>query len=722
MDRKKRLIEYFNSSAYVPLKISELRIVLDVPDEDAQLFSKIIAELEAEGKITISKRGRIVPLNEKDKKYAGVLRCSASGKFGFVALEDQDDIHVSMSNMGNALHGDKVLVKIIGQFRGKPEGSIIKVLEQNKDLIVGVVTTKKLKHLKVKSDDKRFFKEINVSFADSKGAVTGQRVVIDKLRVNVDGRVWGKIVSVLGDADDLSSLVDAIVVENKIKTDFDESTINEANKINEQIKWNEQDREDLRDMVVFTIDGKYAKDFDDAVSISQNEDGTYKLGVHIADVSEYVLENSYLDAEAFERGTSVYLPGRVIPMLPEKLSNGVCSLKPDVDRLTLTVFMDIDDQGRVVNHKITKSVIRSNERLVYEDINKLLSVGDEELHGKYSHILADLQLMKKLADILNKRRICRGAVDFDFPESEIITDENGVPVDVRIAERGVSNRMIEEFMLVANETVAEFAFWAEIPCIYRSHESPSSEKLSAFKQFLKPFGLSIKGKIDEDNPVKPNAFKQILDTVRGTSIEGVVARTMLRSLMKADYRDENLGHFGLAAKYYCHFTSPIRRYPDLIVHRSLKRLLDNKQSISSDYTKKAAKKASEKEVSAEKCERDCDDMMKAAYMSNFIGKDFDGVVSSVNTFGMFVDIGNGIEGLVKLENMMDDYYKFDEIEQKLIGERTNKVYTVGDGVSVLLVKSDALSRRIDFVLSEDANYSLINKFSDKPKKKLRGKV
>ncbi len=715
MDRKERLLGYFNSPGYVPLKLRELKVVLDVPEEDSEEFVKIINALESEGKITISKRGRIVPEVQSKNLCAGILSCNISGKFGFLVREDEEDVYINLRDMGGAIHGDRVRVKITGSYNGKPEGSVVKVLERNKSTIVGVVVTKRGKLLRVRPDDKRYFFDIGVFEADSMAAKTGDRVAIENLRTSADGKLWGKVSAILGCADDLSSLIEAILIENKIKTEFDLETLNQAESINSDVSYTGDDREDLREQTIFTIDGELARDFDDAVSIKKTDKG-YLLGVHIADVSEYVTENSPLDLEAFERGTSVYLPDRVIPMLPEKLSNGVCSLNPNVDRLTLSVFMDIDLNGNVAVNRLVKSIICSKERLTYTDINKLLSEGDKELEERYSHILEDLKDMETLAAILRKKRFDRGAVDFDFPESEIVTDDEGVPVEVRPVDRGVSNRMIEEFMLAANETVAEFAFWAEIPFVYRCHEAPTEEKISAFMAFLKPFGLSIKGKIDENNPVKPKAFEQIIDKVRGSAIERIISKTMLRSLMKADYRPENLGHFGLAAKYYCHFTSPIRRYPDLVVHRSLKRLIEG-ENAPLGSTASAAKHSSEREIAAELTERSCDDLMKAAYISNFIGMDFEGTVSGVTGFGMFVELDFGVEGLVRLENMTEDYFVCSEETQTLTGERTGKRYAVGDRVSVLVAKSDIVSRKIDFVLSQDVNRSLLRKFDDKRRKK-----
>ena len=719
MDRKQRVYSYIISENYIPVKLQELRIILDVPKESFEEFDAIINELKNEGKILFSKKDRILPVSKDNNHKTGVLKCNQSGKFGFVIVEDADDVYISSRDMGNALDGDKVLIKLKSSNGNRQEGTVVKIIERTKKTIVGVVESAKKAYLVVLPDDKRIFGKILISNNVSMGASVGKRVAVDSIRVMPDGRIYGSVCAILGDENDLSGLIDAILIENNIKCQFDNETLEEANNIDEKIIWDKDDRVDLRDKTIFTIDGELARDFDDAVSIEMTDEGVYKLGVHIADVSEYVKEGNALDREAFSRGTSVYLPDRVIPMLPEKLSNGVCSLNPSVDRLTLSVDMDIDVNGNVISHSIYKSVICSKERLTYTDINNILENEDPVLSKKYSHILTDLQTMWSLSKILRKKRLEKGAVDFDFPESEIVTDEDGFPCEVRPVIRGASNKMIEEFMLIANETVAEYAFWSEIPCVFRSHEAPSMEKLSTFISFLKPFGLTIKGKIDEDNPVKPKAFEQILKKVKGTSIERVVSKTMLRSLMKADYKAENTGHFGLASKYYCHFTSPIRRYPDLVVHRSLKRFIDGKSPLDNSFVVAAAKNSSEKEVSAEMSERDSDDLMKTAYLSNFIGCDFEGVVSGVTSFGMFVELQNGIEGLVRLENMTDDYYEVNEQEQCIFGERTNIKYTVGDNVSVFVAACDVISRKIDFVLSKDVSRTLLDKFNKRDKRRYR---
>lgn len=715
MDRKEKVLSYLQSKNYIPLRIDEIAVMLDVPKNDFSELESILSELEGEGKIIRGKKGRYFPANAKGQRYSGVLRCHPSGKFGFIVRDDGEDIYVSSADMGSALNGDTVLAQHKSGRGSRTEASIIRVLKRAENKIVGVIYTKKGKHFIFRADDPRFWGDIYIRLACAEGVDVGMRVAVGELNVSPDRRVYGRVLKILGRADEISSYIEGILINNKIKTEFDKKTLEEADKISENINIS-KDRIDLREKKIFTIDGALARDFDDAVSIDVLDGGNYYLGVHIADVSEYVTPGSALDSEAYMRGNSVYLPDRVIPMLPERLSNGVCSLNPNVDRLTLSVFMEIDKSGKIVENRISKSVIRSSRRLTYEDMNRLFE-NDDELKAQYPDIYDDLQNMRTLAKILRKRRFERGAVDFDFPETEIITGSDGLPTEIRPLERGESNRLIEEFMLAANETVAEYAYWAEIPFVYRVHQPPSVEKVLSFQAFLRPFGLAVKGKFDEDNPVKPKAFEQILDKVRNTPYERIVSKTMLRSLMKAEYRAENLGHFGLAAKYYCHFTSPIRRYPDLVVHRALKDMLDGCGAVDEAIAAKAAKHSSDTETAADLCERDCDDLLKAVYMSQFIGCDFDGVVSGVTNFGMFVELENGAEGMIRLENMTDDYFVCDEAAQALVGERSNKRYAVGDSVSVMVVRCDLALRSIDFILSENASRTLLSKFTDNRKKR-----
>lgn len=731
MDRKERVLAYILSSEYVPLTFQELELVLDVPRDQTNELKEILDELENECKVMLTKKGRYMADNDGVQRVIGTLRCNPRGFFGFVMCEDksQSDIFISGKNIGNALDKDKVLVKIIGTEtrNNQREGQVIKIIERGNDTVVGVVKDIQDGKCEIQLDNERIYKSLYIHEVDSMEANIGDRVAAKITKYYDDGSIYGIVESVLGDSQELKSNIMAVLYEQNVKLEFDEATIKHAESIEDEI--DERDlkgRLDLRDEMIFTIDGDDARDFDDAVSIEILENGNYKLGVHIADVTNYVKEGTPLDNEAFERGTSVYLPDRVIPMLPKRLSNGICSLNPNVDRLTLSIFMEINTSGDVVSHELHETVIKSIERMTYNNVAVLLEGNDEGLLDRYEHIMPTLKTMQSLAAILNERRIKRGSINFDFPESAIIVDDSGEPIEIAKLERKVSHKLIEEFMLIANETVAEYAFWAEIPFIYRVHEPPSNEKIEEFNKFIYNFGLRIKGKIDEDNPVHPKALQQVLDQVVGTPEEMMVSMYMLRSLMKARYTPENAGHFGLAAPYYSHFTSPIRRYPDLAIHRILKELINGRLSERrieelKEFSISASEQSSEREIAAEMVERDVDDLMKVAYMQNFIGESFIGRVANVMSFGMFVELENSVEGLIRIDCIEGDYYIFDESNRQIVGKNKNFVFKVGDEIEVTLIKADLLSRQIDFILTRDATVQNIERIERMAKKKKREK-
>ena len=725
-ERKERIYAYIKSPEYIPLKLKELTIVLDVPPEDHQALADILDQLIAEGKIILTKRGKYMLPEGGAPMISGVLSCSVHGRCGFVSSgqEGMQDIFIKGKHMGGALHGDTVLVRITGYDQGRQTGEVKKIVTRANTSIIGVLEEKRDDFYRVKADDRRLFKKLRISEEQLNGAVPGDRVFAQITRYDQkDERIYGTVTAVLGSADSLQGYMEALILQHGIKTAFDQDTLKQTDAIPSVLSPEDYaGRTDLRDKLIFTIDGDDARDFDDAVSIEQADGNNTLLGVHIADVTHYVSPYCPLDNEAYRRGTSVYLPDRVIPMLPQKLSNGLCSLNPREDRLTLTVFMEINGEGRVQSHRIEQTVIRSCERMTYRNVNLLLSDKDPELSRKYAYLLPTLQQMEKLAETLRKRRFDRGAINFDFPEARISVDDSGMPVSIERAERGVSERMIEEFMLIANETVAEYAFWSELPFIYRVHEAPSDEKIHTFRDFILNFGLSLKGRIDPEHPIHPKALEQLLSQVKGTPEEPLIARTMLRSLMKADYRPQNLGHFGLAAKYYCHFTSPIRRYPDLVIHRILKLFLaggmdDYRLAEYNGFVRGASIASSEAEVRAELCERDGDDLMKAAYMRQFIGRDFEGVVSGVASFGIFVELENSVEGLIRLENMAGDFFVYDETAMSVQGERTGECYRIGDHIEVMLVKADLPSRRLEFILSKDMSKKLLYQFIDDSEQK-----
>lgn len=729
MNRKEKILSYIKSEEYVPLKLRELEGVLDVPPSDREELEAILDELCAEGKIYLTKKKRYMIVDSETKMYAGVLHCNAKGFFGFVICDDasEEDIYIHGDKLKDAFDGDRVIAEADKRKAGgKREGHIVRVLARGNKTVVGVIDKEKDGLFRLRPDNRRIYAKVRIKPEDMMGAGIGSRAVCEITAYTKNGKILGRIVSVLGGEGSLKSCIEGVIISNGIKQAFEPETMEEAQKTPSAVTAADiENRGDLRDMTVFTIDGDDARDFDDAVSLSALSNGNYWLGVHIADVSHYVRRGKPLDTEAFERGTSVYLADRVIPMLPEKLSNGICSLNPGEDRLTLTIFMEVNHNGEVVSHRIEKTVIRSKERLTYNNVNAILERGDRELTERYIHIVPTLKLMEELAAALRAKRDKRGAIQFDFPETGIRVDADGNPVEIVKRERGTSEKIIEEFMLLANETIAEYAYWSELPFVYRVHEAPSTDKITAFNEFLSNFNLSLRGKIDEDNPVHPKALQRILDSVKDTPEERVVATNMLRSLMKAEYKAENLGHFGLAAKYYCHFTSPIRRYPDLIVHRALKSFLDG-QKVREDVGM-AASRSSEREVVAESAERDVDDLMKTAYMSRFVGETFDGVVSGVTSFGIFVELdGICVEGLVRVENMERDYFEFFESSNTLVGKRSGKTYRIGDMVSVVVARTDMMLRQIDFVLESDADKRLMKRFEDKPKpaakkKKTNGK-
>ncbi len=710
MERKERILEYMKSDGYIPLTMEELGAVLAVPETEFEEFVGLLAALVAEGRVQKSKNKRFTARNT----VRGRLRCNARGRFGFVETDgDEEDIFIGRDDFGDAIDGDIVDCEVLKRqdSHHTREGRIIAVAERGNVNITGVITKKTDDVFYIKPDNDGIF--ARVTAPESELCQKGDRVVL-KIEEYKKGDIFGRVTVNLGRADELKSCVEATIIRHGIKTEFDAATLAEVEGVPGSVT-DISGRRDLRNELIFTIDGDDARDFDDAVSLEMLPNGNYRLGVHIADVTHYVNENSALDNEAFLRGTSVYLPDRVIPMLPVELSNGICSLNPNVDRYTLSVVMELDSSGGVVSHELFKAVINSSHRLTYNIVADMLE-GDERLRKKYSTVYPVLTRMQKLAAILNKKREERGSINFDFPEAKVVVDKGGEPIDIIKEERRISHKMIEEFMLVANETVAEYAFWAELPFIYRVHEPPEAEKIEAFSRFIHNFGLGFRGRVDKEEGIHPKAMQAVLEKIKGSPEEEMISKYMLRSLMKAAYKPENLGHFGLAAKYYCHFTSPIRRYPDLMIHRILKAFLDGKSLAEfGGVVDAAAENSSKTERTAELCERDVDDIMKARFMSGFLGECFEGKVSGVTKFGIFVELENTVEGLLRLENMHDDYYEYDEERRVVRGSRKRKEYKIGDDLDVMVVRCDVMSGSIDF-LTADADFKDVNKFHEKRKK------
>ncbi|QOR83950.1 ribonuclease R [Geobacillus stearothermophilus] len=697
-----RILTFMRDEAYKPLTVEELEEAFGIEDADGfKEFVKTLVALEEEGLIVRTRSNRYgVP--ERMNLVRGKVIGHPKG-FAFVTPEEPglDDIFIPPSELKNAMHGDTVLVRVQADSSGaRREGTIVRIVERGVKEVVGTYTESKYFGFVI-PDDKRIVNDIFIPKHAANGAVEGHKVVV-RLTSYPEGRMSaeGEVVRILGHKNDPGVDILSIIYKHGLPLQFPDDVIEHANRVPDVIT--EQDlegRRDLRGEMIVTIDGEDAKDLDDAVTVTKLENGNYKLGVHIADVSHYVEEGSPIDREAYERSTSVYLVDRVIPMIPHRLSNGICSLNPKVDRLTLSCEMEITPQGEVVRHDIFQSVIRTTERMTYSDVNKILVDKDEALREKYAPLVPMFELMAELADILRTKRMKRGAIDFDFKEAKVLVDENGKPYDVVLRERSVAERLIEEFMLAANETVAEHFHWLNVPFIYRVHEDPKPEKLQRFLEFITNFGYVVKG---TGNQIHPRALQQILEAVRGEPEEMVISTVMLRSMKQARYDAESLGHYGLSTEFYTHFTSPIRRYPDLIVHRLIRTYLINGQMDPETQRKWAeklpeiAEHASNMERRAVEAERETDDLKKTEFMEDKIGMEFDGIISSVTNFGLFVELPNTIEGLVHVSYLTDDYYRYDERSYAMIGERTGKMYRIGDEITVRVINVNKDERIVDF--------------------------
>ena len=705
MGIKDTLLEFMREEAYRPMDIQELVSVFDINPDEYRAFKKTLKTMEKEGLIFRTKKDKFA-LPERLGLITGKLQAHAKG-FGFLIpeIEGEKDVFIPSSFINGAMNGDRILVQITREDKNgkKREGEVIQILERANTKIIGVYEDSKNFGFVI-AEDTRISQDIFISKKDRNGAKDGDVVVVEITKWPEKRRSpEGVVKEVLGQKGDKGLDILTIIKKYGLPEEFPPKVQAFASGIDEEIPLKEyKRRKDLRDVRMVTIDGEDAKDLDDAVSIERLDNGRYRLGVHIADVSHYVREKNPLDKEALKRGTSVYLIDRVIPMLPKKLSNGICSLNPKVDRLTLSCIMDIDSSGKVLDHEIVESVIRTNERMTYTDVTKILKDNDPELSKRYDYLLDDFKAMEELCNILYKKRTKRGAIDFEFEESKIILNEFGKPIDIKPYEREIANRIIEEFMLVCNETVAEHMFWSHLPFVYRIHEDPDEEKLEKFREFIYNLGYIVKW----NGEVKPRNLQEILEKVRGKKEETVVSTLLLRSMMRAKYSPECVGHFGLAAKYYCHFTSPIRRYPDLQIHRIIKEFINGK--IDDDRSKKltalvdyAARQSSETENMATEAEREVDDLKKAEYMLDRIGEEFEGIVSSVTSFGMFVELPNTIEVLLHITALDDDYYIYDENHLCLMGERTKKIYRLGDFVKVRCSKVDIPNREIYFDMVED---------------------
>ncbi|AEP88253.1 ribonuclease R [Bacillus spizizenii] len=697
-----KLLSFMKEEAYKPLTVQELEEMLNITEaEEFKELVKALVALEEKGLIVRTRSDRY-GIPEKMNLIKGKISAHAKG-FAFLLPEDTSlsDVFIPPNELNTAMNGDIVMVRLNSQSSGsRQEGTVIRILERAIQRVVGTYTETRNFGFVI-PDDKKITSDIFIPKNGKNGAAEGHKVVV-KLTSYPEGRMnaEGEIETILGHKNDPGIDILSVIHKHGLPGEFPADAMEQASSTPDTIDEKDlKDRRDLRDQVIVTIDGADAKDLDDAVTVTKLDDGSYKLGVHIADVSHYVTENSPIDKEALERGTSVYLVDRVIPMIPHRLSNGICSLNPKVDRLTLSCEMTINSQGQVTEHEIFQSVIKTTERMTYSDVNKILVDDDEELKQKYEPLIPMFKDMERLAQILRDKRMNRGAVDFDFKEAKVLVDDEGAVKDVVIRERSVAEKLIEEFMLVANETVAEHFHWMNVPFIYRIHEEPNAEKLQKFLEFVTTFGYVVKGTAGD---IHPRALQSILDAVRDRPEETVISTVMLRSMKQAKYDPQSLGHFGLSTEFYTHFTSPIRRYPDLIVHRLIRTYLINGKVDEATQEKWAerlpdiAEHTSTMERRAVDAERETDDLKKAEYMLDKIGEEFDGMISSVTNFGMFVELPNTIEGLVHVSFMTDDYYRFDEQHFAMIGERTGNVFRIGDEITVKVVDVNKDERNIDF--------------------------
>lgn len=697
--RKEMLVQLVHDKTYVPMKLKELAMLLSVPKEQRDELKEVLDILIAEGKIGISKKGKYGKAEEF--ALAGTFSGHAKG-FGFVTIEGREqDVFIPADKTKGAMDGDKVQIVIEGEARGKrAEGTVLRILEHANKTVIGFYQKNKNFGF-VLPDNQKLGQDIFIPQGKDMGAVTGHKVIVRITDFGDDRKKpEGVITEILGHVNDPGVDILSIIKAYGLPEGFPDDVMVQVAGIPDEVEEEEKkNRLDLRHLQTVTIDGEDAKDLDDAISISKENDDHYTLGVHIADVSHYVTENSPLDKEALKRGTSVYLVDRVIPMLPHKLSNGICSLNAGTDRLALSCLMEIDGKGNVIGHRIAETLIRVDRRMTYTAVNAIVTDRDPDVMEEYRDFVPMFDLMKELADILRERRKKRGSIDFDFPESKIILDEKGRPVDIKPYERNAATKIIEDFMLMANETIAEDYFWQELPFLYRTHDYPDPEKMKRLGTFINNFGYTIR---TQNGEVHPKELQKLLDKIEGTPEEALISRLTLRSMKQAKYTTVCTGHFGLAANYYTHFTSPIRRYPDLQIHRIIKEnlrrgLSDRRFAHYDSILPEVAVQCSSMERRADEAERETDKLKKCEYMSKRIGKEYDGVISGVTSWGLYVELPNTVEGLIRVNDLTGDYFVFDEEHMELVGEMTRKSYKLGQKIRVQVADTDKLTRTIDFI-------------------------
>lgn len=704
LDSRKKMIAdlVLRNELYVPMKTKEIAILLQIPKSQRSELQEVLDALVSDGIIGVTKKGKYT--KPDNTAVVGTFESTKRG-FGFVVVEDrEDDIFIKESDVNGAFHMDKVKVAITAEKQEgrRCEGKVIGILEHQITSVVGTYQKGKTYGFVVPDNGKIAY-DIFVPQEKSMGAMNGHKVVVQIKNYGSHGKnPEGQVTEIIGHINDPGTDIMSIVRAYDLPVEFPEDVMNYLKSVPDEV--DEKDkagRVDIRNLDTVTIDGEDAKDLDDAITLSKDGD-LYHLGVHIADVSHYVTEKNALDKEAYKRGTSVYLVDRVIPMLPHKLSNGICSLNQGCDRLALSCLMDINDKGVVVGHRICETLINVNRRMTYTNVQKVLD-GDRDVIDEYEPLVPMFHLMKELADILRAKRYKRGSIDFEFPETKIILDDQGHPVDIKPYDRNSATRIIEDFMLIANETVAEDYFWQELPFVYRSHEVPDPEKIQKLSTFINNFGYSIH--VGEDD-IHPKELQKLLTKIDGTDEANMISRLTLRSMKRAQYTTDCIGHFGLAAKYYCHFTSPIRRYPDLQIHRIIKENLHGgmKEVRIKHYNSilnEVAKHTSTTERRADDAERDTDKLKMVEYMEKHLGEEFEGVISSMTSWGIYVELPNTIEGMISVASLKDGYYNYDENHFEMVNETTNRTFKLGQKVVVSVASTDKVLRTIDFELVED---------------------
>lgn len=701
-ENKARMLKLIQDPTYVPMKLKELAMLLGVSKDQREELKEVLDALVSEGKVGLSKRGKYG--KPEQLSISGTFSGNAKG-FGFVAVEGREqDIFIPADKVGGAMHGDTVQIIMGAAGSGRrPEGAVIRVTEHANQTVIGFFQKNKNFGFVI-PDNQRLDRDIFIPQGKDMGAVTGHKVVV-RITDYGQGRQnpEGVVTEIIGHVNDPGTDILSIVKAYGLPEAFPDHVMKQVERIEDTVSAKEMaGRKDLRDWQTVTIDGEDAKDLDDAITLVRTDQG-YRLGVHIADVTNYVTEGSPLDQEALERGTSVYLVDRVIPMLPHKLSNGICSLNQGTDRLALSCIMEIDGKGNVVGHEVAESVICVDRRMTYTAVNAVVTLRDEAVMAEYIEFVEFFGLMKELADLLREKRRQRGAIDFDFPESKVLLDEQGRPLEIRPYERNSATRIIEDFMLLANETIAEDYFWQDLPFVYRTHDKPDSEKMKSLGTFINNFGYSIR---TQQGEVHPKELQKLLDKIEGSDEEALISRLMLRSMKQARYMPICTGHFGLAVKYYTHFTSPIRRYPDLQIHRIIKEnlrggLTDKRIHHYDKMLQGVTAKCSLLERRAEEAERETLKLKKCEYMSKRIGEVFEGVISGVTNWGFYVELANTVEGLVHVNELHGDYYLFNEERMELRGEMSNNVYKLGQKIWIEVTGVDRLAKTIDFLPAKE---------------------